>query len=200
MLFKQNEKKLLSLIFVCLIIEGGIVCNKPIKNITEPAVQEYTTYTIEKGQQFCTPNPQVVTTDSELNFIAVFDSSCIYTTSDPSNQDDINKLYGFSDCNTPHLENSARIGWRWSNDSLRIFAYVHNNGNIIFKEITTAEIGETILCRITCLEGQYSFTANGKNATLPRNCSGQHNRYKLYPYFGGNETAPHTIEIKIKDL
>ena len=179
-----------------MVIAVIIACNKANREITEPPVDPYTTYVIEAGQQFCTPNPQVITTDSQLNFIAVFDSSGIYTTAYPVNQSDINKLYGFSDCGTHHLENSARIGWRWSKDSLRIFAFAHNNGNIISKEITTAEPGKDILCNIVCKESGYSFTANGKSVTLPKYCSGYYNRYKLYPYFGGNETAPHTNKKK----
>jgi hypothetical protein len=41
---------------------------------------------------------------------------------------------------------------------------------------------------------------NEKEATLPRHCSGNYTRYKLYPYFGGDELAPHKIEIKITEL
>jgi hypothetical protein len=178
-------------------------CQKPIDDIIEdnnepPA--NTVTYTIQEGQHFCTPNPFVTTIDSQLNFIAVFDSSCIYTTTDPVNQDDINKLFGFSDCNTQHVENSARLGWRWSKDSLRLFGFVHNNGNMIYKEITTVEIKGNINCNIVCEEESYRFTVNGKSITLPRNCSGNFNRYKLYPYFGGNEPAPHNVTIKLTEL
>jgi len=178
-------------------------CQKPIDDIiednNEPPVNTVT-YIIQEGQHFCTPNPFVTTTDSQLSFIAVFDSSCIYTTTDPVNQDDINKLFGFSDCNTQHIENSARIGWRWSKDSLRLFGFVHNNGNIIYQEIATAAIKQNITCNITCEEKNYRFTVDGKSITLPRNCSGNFNRYKLYPYFGGNEPAPHNVTVKLTEL
>ena len=193
-------KALFTLILVIIFLATNIVCNKPGEGLAAENQASSVIYIIEEGEQFCTPNPFVTTSDSELNFIAVFDSSCIYTTADPQNQDDINKLFGFSDCNTHHLENSARIGWRWSKDSLRIFAYVHNDSNIIFKEIATAEIGKEIKCNITCIEGEYLFRANEKDATLPRHCLGNFTRYKLYPYFGGDESAPHKIEIKITEL
>ncbi|HNP24586.1 MAG TPA: hypothetical protein PKM63_00095 [Panacibacter sp.] len=159
-----------------------------------------TTYTILKGQQYCNPNPLVFTSKSKLSFAALFDSSCIYKTVDPLNQDDINKLYGFSDCNSQHLENSARIGWRWSNDSLRIFGFVHNGGTMLFGEITTAKIGKVIKCKIVCLDTQYVFTVDGKTLSIPRHCSGNYTRYKLYPYFGGDEVAPHDITIQMADL
>jgi len=195
-------KNTFTMMLAMVFLAGNIVCNKPIEDIVEeepePTINAVT-YVIEEGQHFCTPNPYVTTTDSQLNFIAEFDSSCIYTTTDTANQDDINKLFGFSDCNTQHLENSGRIGWRWSKDSLRIFGFVHNNGNMIYKEITTAAIKENINCIITCEEGNYRFTANGKSITLPRNCSGNYSRYKLYPYFGGNEPAPHNVTIKLTE-
>lgn len=196
-------KPLITLILSIIFLATNIFCNKPIEDLTaeNPApVAPSVTYVIEQGEQFCTPNPFVTTSDSELNFIVVFDSSCIYTTADPHNQEDVNKLFGFSDCNTHHLENSARIGWRWSNDSLRIFAYVHNDSSIIFKEITTAEPGKEIKCNITCTGSEYLFKVNEKEATLPRHCLGNYTRYKLYPYFGGDELAPHKIEIKITEL
>ena len=158
------------------------------------------TYLIPKGSQYCTPNPLTFTTQSQLTFKAVFDSSCIYTTIDPVNQYDVNKLYGFSDCGSHHLINSARIGWRWSNDSLRIFAFVHNDGAMLIREITTAKIGSAIKCQITCLDGSYNFEANGKTVSLARHCSGNYTRYKLYPYFGGDEFAPHDIRIQIKEV
>lgn len=158
------------------------------------------TYVIYKGDQSCTPNPFVLTTANKIAFTAIFDSSCIYQTVNPVNQEDINKLYGFSDCGSHHLENSARVGWRWSDDSLRLFGFVHNDGAFSFQEITTASIGSTITCRINCLKDSYYFEINGKSATLPRHCVGKYSRYKLFPYFGGDETAPHDIKIVIQEI
>ena len=193
-------KNIFKIIVLLAVISCNFFCNKPIADITEEPQFNPVTYLIEKGQHFCTPNPYVTTSDSQLSFITLFDSSCIYTTTDPNNQDDINKLFGFSDCNTQHLENSARIGWRWSKDSLRLFGFVHNNGKMIYEEITTGVIKENITCNITCEEGNYRFTVNGKSIKLPRSCPGNYSRYKLYPYFGGNEPAPHNVIIKLTEL
>ena len=157
-------------------------------------------YLIEAGEHDCKPNPFVLTSKTQLTFTAAFDSSCIYTTADPNNQNDINKLFGFSDCNGHHLENSARVGWRWSNDSLRLFAFVHNNGEMVFREMTSARIGSTIKCRITCLDSSYLFEINKSVAVLPRHCSAKVTRYKLFPYFGGDETAPHDIRIAVNEV
>lgn len=206
-------QKIVYTIMVLLLLISNITCTKSEIASPETVSQQEdaeiarsaptvtpVTYLILKGEQYCQPNPLAFTTKSKLSFAAMFDSSCIYKTVDPANQEDINKLYGFSDCGTHHLDNSARIGWRWSNDSLRIFAFVHNDGNMLFTEITTAKIGKVIKCSIVCRDTSYVFTVNGKTVSLPRHCSGNYTRYKLYPYFGGDEVAPHDIKIQLADL
>jgi hypothetical protein len=200
---------MLILLFAFVLViscKKSVTDNKPAQTTVNSNEDEDLTaarsrlYIIYKGDYYCTPNPFVLTTKNKIAFTAVFDSSCIYATTDPHNQNDINKLYGFSDCNDHHLVNSARIGWRWSKDSLRLFGYVHNENNIIFQEITTAQIGSVITGRINCLANSYYFEVNGKTVLLPRHCSGKYPRYKLFPYFGGDETAPHDIKIVIQEI
>jgi len=202
-------RALIILTAICFLVIN-IVCTKPATGIPQDAANgaveqndakgKTVTYIIKKDSHYCKPNPITFTSKSRLIFTAVFDSSCIYQTVNPHNQNDINKLYGFSDCNTLHLLNSARVGWRWSNDSLRIFGFVHNDAAMISQEITTAPIGSVINCSITCLDTQYKFEVNGKKVLLPRHCSGKYTRYRLYPYFGGDEAAPHRIKIQITEL
>ena len=195
-----------------MLIFGGISCkkNQVTKNETaaleqsavsnEAAVAGYKKFIIKKGAHYSSPNPYVLTGKSQLVFNAVFDSSCIYTTKQAINQQDVNKLYGFSDCNSQHLVNSARIGWFWYEGALHLSAYVHNNGEILIQEITTIPIGKVNKCRISCLAAVYEFEVNGIKVSLPRNCSGAYTRYKLNPYFGGDEVAPHLINIWINEL
>lgn len=161
----------------------------------------YKTYVIKKGDNYCSPNPLVFITKNQIRFNAVFDSSCIYSTVDPNNQADINKLYGFSDCNSQHLINSARIGWRWYNNTLQLLAFVHKDG-VIQPDllITTLPVGTVANCRITCKPSVYEFEVNGIIVQAPRGCSGSYTRYRLYPYFGGDETAPHDVKILIQNL
>jgi hypothetical protein len=193
-------------LLVCF-LACNIVCTKPGVDNTDPTESDSSSllnktivYLIPKGAQYCTANSLVFTKNNRIHFTAVFDSSCIYTTEQTGNQIDINKLYGFSDCGTDHLKNSARIGWRWSDGALRLFGYVHNDGQILFEEITTAQIGSEIDCIITCEPNSYSFDIDGKTASIPRQCSGNYDRYRLFPYFGGDETAPHDIRITITEL
>ena len=170
------------------------------------SIPGYQTFTIQKGGHYCSPTLAEITSKNELIFKVVFDSSCVYKNIDTTNQKDINKLYGFSDCNTDHLTNSARIGWRWylnemQKYELQLMAFVHINGVIQPDvKIAVAEIGTVLNCRITCLPGKYQFEVNGSVAEMIRPCAARTIAYKLYPYFGGDETAPHRIRIFIDEL
>ena len=177
------------------------------KSNTDIIVQEdapiipFKTYIIDSAAHFCNDNNFVTTSISQLKFKVKFDSSAIYTTADINNQDDINKLYGFADNNTQHHQYSARFGWRWSNNALWLFAYIYNEGMVAHKELGSIAIGKEHHCEIKITPNHYIFSVNNYQDSLPRKSITQKAEgYKLYPYFGGDETAPHKITILIKDL
>lgn len=162
---------------------------------------QFTRYTIEKGNQYCNGNNYKPVEISELRFVVKFDSSAIYETRLAENQYDINKLYGFSDNNADHHQYSARFGWRWSGNALRLFAYIYNKGVVTSKELTTVAIGEENNCSIKVTSTNYVFTVNEITGQLPRMATTEKAEgYQLYPYFGGDEVAPHRINIWIKNL
>lgn len=184
-----------------------ISCKKEVASLlknshgTPTSTTQFTKYTIRTGQNYCDGNNYVSTSYSELNFVAKFDSSAIYSNVNSYNQLDINKLYGFSDNNSTHQQFSARFGWRWSDNALRLFGYVYNNGVRDSKELGIVAIGAEINCSIKVNPKSYVFSLNGKIDSLPRTSTTvKAIGYKLYPYFGGDETAPHTIYIWIKEL
>ncbi|HEU5052177.1 MAG TPA: hypothetical protein VFT78_03645 [Hanamia sp.] len=163
--------------------------------------QSFIKYNIFKGKQYCDRNIYVPLNVNQLAFKVKFDSSAIYKTQKPENQGDINKLFGFSDNNTMHHDFSARFGWRWSNDSLRLFAYVYNRGVMTYKELGIVEIGKENNCSITVSGDQYLFELNGVETKMPRaSTTPKAEGYQLYPYFGGDEPAPHDISIWIENL
>jgi hypothetical protein len=158
-------------------------------------------YTIKEGQQYCDKNNYVPVNITELKFKVRFDSSAIYTTVAASNQADINKLYGFSDNNALHHDFSARFGWRWYNNNLEIFGYIYNNGVVSFQKIGNASIGKEETYSIKILEGTYFFTLGNTSINMPRaSTTSTGMGYKLYPYFGGDELAPHDVKIWIEEL
>ncbi|SEJ32499.1 hypothetical protein SAMN04487995_4208 [Dyadobacter koreensis] len=162
---------------------------------------DYITYKISKGNHEIDNNSNGLFTGSELKFQAIFDSTCIYQTADAGNQHDINKLLGFSDCNTQHHENSARFGWNWRENALRIYAYVYVAGQRQERELGIVELGKSSSYKLSTSNNTYIFVLNGNTTVMPRHCSGGLGiSYKLLPYFGGDETAPHDMNIKIRNI
>jgi hypothetical protein len=183
-------------------------CSKTIDNVvknvtnqeTPVPVNDYVQYTIKQGDQYCDKNAYLPVKYSQLAFKVKFDSSAVYQTVSPTNQKDVNKLYGFSDNNAQHHQFSARFGWRWSDNALRLFAYVYNDSKVSLKEVSTVELGAENDCSIKVEGEHYIFTVNGKTLPMPRTSTTvQAEGYKLYPYFGGTEMAPQRIAIWIKE-
>ena len=135
-------------------------------------------------------------TGNTLEFDAIFDQSAIYKI-EPSNQTDINKLAGFSDCNSylEHHTNSARFGWNWT-DSLNIYAYCYVRGRASHKYITSVNLNKVYRYRIYKCASKYLFCLNGKSVWMERN-NKEGSGYTLFPYFGGQSKSPHDIKIKL---
>jgi hypothetical protein len=178
---------------------NGVPVKSVIAAITDSS--QFIKYTILKGQQYCDKRTYQAVKYDQLSFTVKFDSSAIYKTTDLKNQNDINKLFGFSDNNAAHHEFSARFGWRWSNNALHLFGYIYNNSVMSNRELGTVTIGSENNCTIKVSDSTYIFTVNNKSVTMPRASKTlKAEGYKLYPYFGGDEMAPHTISIWIKEL
>ena len=160
-------------------------------------------FTIPKGAHYSGLHVTLVS-QATLSFQATFDNSAIYTTVNPVNQTAINKLYGFSDCLTVHHDNSARFGWTWNLVTLKIdlWAYTYANGGA-FHDVYIGSINpnETHQYEIQTSGLTYLFLLDGVQvAVAERGCSDAvANGYRLYPYFGGVETAPHAITITVTE-
>ncbi len=179
-------------------------CNKMAEAIIDKTNSEpgskFRTYTIRTGQHYCEGNQYRNISTTEQKFSVRFDSSAIYRTADPQNQLDINKLFGFSDNNAAHHQYSARFGWRWSNQALRLFAYVYNDGVVSSQELTPVPLDTDIHCTIKVSGNKYVFMVNDFIFDMPRKAeTDKAVGYQLYPYFGGDETAPHDISIRIME-
>ena len=162
---------------------------------------DFILFTIKQGEHYVANNTYKPIEVSELKFSVQFDSSAIYTTTNPVNQYDINKLYGFADNNAMHHQYSARFGWSWNEKALRLYAYVYNEGKVAMKELGIISIGSTHQCSIKVEGDRYIFTIDEYQTTIPRSSTTTKAQgYLLYPYFGGDEVAPQDIHIRIKDL
>jgi hypothetical protein len=158
-----------------------------------------TIYVIDQGEHYSSYEASVFT-GSSMAFVAMFDESAEYTSVDPVNQADINKLYGFSDCSSHHHDNSARFGWRWYDDELQIHAYTYVGGTRVSELMGTVGFDEEHDYAIEIDGSSYIFTLDNTSLTMDRGCSGGGGlRYRLFPYFGGDETAPHDVTILVEE-
>jgi hypothetical protein len=156
-------------------------------------------FIIQEGNHSASGVHASVHVAKSLNFSAKFNNTAEYYLGNV-NQYDINKLYGFSDCYSAHHTNSARFGWVWNDQTLRleIHAYVYSSSLRSSKFIDTVKLNQKYQYQISVNKSQYEFRLNGKLVTLPRGCSSTFaTGYKLYPYFGGDEVAPHQIQITV---
>lgn len=193
----------MKIFFVGFIAMMGLcACNKQMPLAPNAnAEPTFIKHSILKGKHYSNKNAVVPVKTSNLSFIVKFDHSAIYTTVKKENQTDINKLFGFSDNNEMHHRYSARFGWRWSDDALRLFAYTYNNGKRSFKELGIIEPGKENNCSISIYGDDYIFSLNDIKISMPReSTTPQAEGYKLFPYFGGDEVAPHEINIWIKEV
>ncbi len=176
-----------------------ISCDK--LNIVNKDGEGFITYKISKGQQSASPALYKYYSNlTELKFTAKFDSSAVYATVNPTNQLDINKLYGFADDDKQHHISSARIGWRWYTNRLELFGYVYNDSIRTTQIITQVPLKTDIPCSIKVDGTRYVFTANGTQITMARTAKTPAGKgYRLYPYFGGDEMAPQDITIQIRE-
>jgi hypothetical protein len=164
--------------------------------------KNFDTFLIERGWHFANNDSnrfEIVDTNI-IRFQVRFDSSAIYKTVLPSNQTDVNKLYGFSDNAKHHHHFSARIGWAYFDNALRLFGYVYNDSLRTITPITTVAINTTLQCSIATTANSYIFMVNNTQLIMPRTATTPRALgYKLFPYFGGDEPAPQRVKILIKE-
>ncbi len=131
----------------------------------------------------------------------VFDQSCQYSIDGPD-AFDINKLFGigFGD----HMNRSARFGWNCLDGKIWIYAYVHNEGKMESKRMLSCLYDDPVDLCLKITDHAYEFTSStrgGERAkeSFPRRRSWVTDLmvHRLFPYFGGNKTAPHGMKLEM---
>ena len=166
------------------------------------SIGQATLFTIESGEHNSSPANIKIFVGTNMNFSFVFDDSARYVFSgaDTIDQIDVNKLYGFSDCKTSHMQNSARLGWRWNNNGIEILAFTHKNGQFSSQYITTvfANHSYNASIEISSDKKKYIYRVEGNTVEMDRGCEDKKAwGYHLKPYFGGNQAAPHEVTISV---
>jgi len=158
-------------------------------------------YRIEAGEHDSKPGGVELFSGEKMSISFAFDDSAKYLFSGEAatDQGDINKLYGLSDCFSPHMSDSARFGWRWYADRLEIHAFTHKNGEFSNQFIDVIQPNRPYKGSIELSEDRtrYIYTLNGIRVEMERGCRDNlMHGYHLRPYFGGNRTAPHAITVR----
>jgi hypothetical protein len=190
------DLKVSKVLFILLVLIG---CNKEDEN-------GYRVYTIDRGNHYSDgPIDKLFGNDNRANsweWEVIFEPSCIYSELDlfnPSNYLDVNKLIGFSDCDRHHSQYSCRIGWRASGDSIELLIYKRDDNNIEFKSLKKIYPDQIVNVTLEFKDTIYISCIDGICDTLDRPCPDWSGRkYSLFPFFGGQETSPHKMKIRIK--
>ena len=128
-----------------------------------------------------------------------FDESCWYEPRNNDDKTDLNKLFGLG-FGLSHHKNSVRFGWRPNfreKGKIDIYAYVYDKSSDehISKYINSVLCDDQFLLIIKLRCDDYLLTVNNKSVEI-YNCEQDPCwGFYLYPYFGGNNTAPHDMTI-----
>jgi len=144
-----------------------------------------------------------------LSWNVKFTESCRYDLQS-DDQYDTNKLCGIGFIPGFHHKDSARFGWRYWNEKgwIELSAYCYVNGKRIIQHIAFCEIGKTYRIELTKLSTMYFFSCNeprenGFTTIGTTEIAYNHKKkmgYRLGIFFGGNQPAPHDMEIQLDKL
>lgn len=160
-------------------------------------------FSISRGDHYSEPRQVKSFVGTSMKMTVIFDETAKYEfpPETASDQTDSNKLYGFSDCASPHKSNSARFGWYWHNNRLNISAFTHRHGAFYPEYLTSIELNRPYEASIEISSDRkrYIYTFNGVRLESERGCdSAKALGYHLQPYFGGQQVAPHDVSVSVK--
>lgn len=162
-------------------------------------------YRIWKGWHWCTLLfcIKLLWNCTRMTKKVVFKKSCLYNMSLPDKLD-INKLFGFS--YGKHHDNSARFGWNCDGDKINLHAYCYLDGKRVDKFITKIDVEEEYKLMISVSKDKYIFTtfiedeaSDLQQVVIPKPQMVPKLGFKLWPYFGGTQKAPHTMDIYMQN-
>ena len=160
------------------------------------------TYKIKEGKHFSGFRVSPTYNKNVSIYEVIFTKNCIYDLNN-TDQMDVNKLFGLS--YMYHHTNSARFGWRAEGNKIQISAYCYRDGERYMKDMCLVDTDKTYSMIITNIGDYYEFEI--KDTTSPLYSYAKISKpktpkigYKLWPYFGGNESAPHDVKILMKKI
>jgi hypothetical protein len=123
----------------------------------------------------------------------------------PRNTDDLdqNKLAGIG-FGTNHHNNSVRLTWvpDFENEGMiRVSGYTYDEKKegqkFTIAYITSVHVEEIVTGKIESRDGGYYLTVKDVTIRMENNKADPNLCFRLFPYFGGNNTAPHDMVIEL---
>lgn len=164
-------------------------------------------YTIKKGKHYSGFNFGF-TFKNSISFCCMFSENCLYKPLPHPDTLDINKLCGFS-TTIFHHKQSGRIGWRCVDESgeIELVTYSYNSGKREISDqqvIARVEPNKLFTVYIEDFETHYLYTVTYKGKSYTNSDKKTYDwlpfKYLLYPYFGGNNPAPHNMNIYMSKI
>lgn len=163
-------------------------------------------FTIKKGQHYARPFRFALWwSRKEFARKVVFANNCRYQLPG-DDQADTNKLFGVGYL-PGHHKDSARFGWRYipASGKMEVMAYCYDEGKRIIENVALCEVGQAYRLKLNITATEYVFAVydlkgGASNLIGQTVIARRHNKklqYGLWPYFGGNRKAPHSMTILI---
>jgi hypothetical protein len=148
-------------------------------------------FKIPSGHHYSLPRIIEPLRTTDLKFRFKFDTM-------PCSDDQINKLFGFTDCNSTVHENSARFGFIGRDSLIAMYAYVYRRSERIEAFMGFVRPYEWNEGMIRLKDGVYEFELSEKIVQLPRYAPCHRGYYQLLmPYYGGRKTCDRDIFISL---
>jgi len=143
---------------------------------------------------------------NKFSYKIKFDKNCLYNL-EGVDKWDINKLCGVNTSCGHHIQ-SARFGWRcMDGKNIEILAYCYNDkkriGGFVDYILGTVKPGEIFECSIAIEDNEFILSLKKDSEIsikkLEKSNTSWKFKYFLFPFFGGNMTAPHKMNIWIEE-
>ena len=164
-------------------------------------------FTIKKGKhfgdQFFHKMWNFFNFNKKIEYIVKFSDSCVYELN-KEDQLDINKLFGFS-MGLFHHKNSVRFGWNYLDGKIILHAYCYEEGKRNSSFITRIPLDQDFKLSIFVEESVYTFVVENLKTNHKSKVKMYRKQkflfgYNLWPYFGGNNPAPHDMSIELTKI
>jgi hypothetical protein len=147
--------------------------------------EDFRVFVILKGDHFSSGRGLVFS--NTMYFRVYIDSSWVY-----EGENHWNKLIGLSDA-IDHHRNSNRLAWRCENGKIRFAHYCYQDGQRVIVPFTRSYEPGIWVEGYLRNKGAYLVGLGNEKSSLKR--TGKMVSHALFPYFGGQQTAPHDMQF-----